>query len=91
MLKNVNGDVLNYEIEVLGSAVNTSGYVPPDKGIVIKDKKFRDVQDAENQQRMIEFIDRKAKLIAELKSIGYTNEEIRAEIRKIDEGFYGKS
>jgi hypothetical protein len=90
VLKNVNGNVLEYEIEVQGSAWGTSGYIPPDKEIVIKDKKFRDVKDAENQQRMIEFIDRKAKLIGELKSIGYSNDEIRAEIRKIDESFYGK-
>lgn len=91
VLKNVKGSVLEYEIEVQGgSLVGTKSYVPPDKDIVIKDKKFRDSKEIENQQNLIEFIDKKTKLIEQMKSLGYSNDEIKAEIKKLDDKYYGK-
>lgn len=89
-LKNVINDTLYYEIEVDSSMVGTKSYVPPDKDIVIKDKTFRDTKQLETQEKLIEYIDKKAKLIEQLKSLGYSNDEIRAELKKLDEKFYGK-
>lgn len=86
VLKSVDGNNFEYEIVVDSSAFGADSYVPPDKGIVVKDKPQRD---KESRSLDIEFTKQKAELIKQMKGI-YTNEEIRMEIDKLNASYYGK-
>jgi len=87
VLTDVDDDLLSYEIVTDNSIVASPRYVPASSDIVIKDKEYRDVKENSALQS---YMKDKAALLKELRLAGYTSKEIKAEIKQLDDRFYGK-
>ncbi len=86
-LVEVDKELLSYEIVTDNSVVSSTRYVPPASEILIKDKSYREVKD---NAVLSSYMKDKTALLKELRLAGYTPAEIKAEIKQLDERFYGK-
>lgn len=93
-LKDVDGKVVSYQIEVGAGIVGTPGYVPVAGGLVVRDKAARAAGQNQGQATgnsdTVVFMGQQTELIKQWREVGYSNEEIRAKIKQLEENFYGK-